>query len=74
MIGRFVGKLQAVLTLPSGYNALPLLHDRPSIDLFADSSCMIQTSAMDGEYELLLKDLEHCGVTECAEGDKVSKQ
>ncbi|XP_053636203.1 uncharacterized protein [Cherax quadricarinatus] len=56
----------AVLSLPLGYNAIPVFEDRPTIDPTINTACrMIPTQLTNDMFQLIVSDLERCGVREC---------
>ncbi|XP_045603456.2 uncharacterized protein [Procambarus clarkii] len=56
----------AVLSLPVGYNAIPVFEDRPTIDPTINTACrMIPTQLTNDMFQLIVSDLERCGVREC---------
>ncbi|XP_042215522.1 uncharacterized protein LOC121861696 isoform X1 [Homarus americanus] len=60
----------AVLSLPVGYNAIPVFEDRPTIDPTINTACrMIPTQLTNDMFQLIVSDLERCGVRECRQGN-----
>ncbi|XP_066944869.1 uncharacterized protein [Macrobrachium rosenbergii] len=56
----------ALLSLPVGYNAIPVFEDRPSVDPTINTACrMIPTQLTNDMFQLIVSDLDRCGVREC---------
>lgn len=56
----------AVLSLPLGYNAIPVFEDRPNVDPTINTACrMIPTQLTNDMFQLIVSDLERCGVSKC---------
>ncbi|XP_064083710.1 uncharacterized protein LOC135199519 isoform X2 [Macrobrachium nipponense] len=56
----------ALLSLPVGYNAIPVFEDRPSVDPTINTACrMIPTQLTNDMFQLVVSDLDRCGVREC---------
>lgn len=56
----------ALLNLPVGYNAIPVFEDRPTVDPTINTACrMIPTQITNDMFQLIVRDLERCGVQRC---------
>lgn len=56
----------AVLNLPVGYNSIPVFEDRPTVDPTINTACrMIPTQITNDMFQLVVRDLERCGVQRC---------
>ncbi|XP_042869637.1 uncharacterized protein LOC122251643 isoform X2 [Penaeus japonicus] len=56
----------ALLNLPVGYNAIPVFEDRPTVDPTINTACrMIPTQITNDMFQLIVRDLERCGVKRC---------
>ncbi|KAK7069579.1 hypothetical protein SK128_018387 [Halocaridina rubra] len=60
----------AVLSLPVGYNAIPVFEDRPSVDPTINTVCrMIPTDIDNNMFQLIVADLDRCGVRKCRQAN-----
>ncbi|XP_071543553.1 uncharacterized protein [Panulirus ornatus] len=56
----------AVLSLPLGFNAIPVFEDRPAVDPTTNTACrMIPTQLTNDMFQLIVSDLDRCGVQTC---------
>ncbi|CAL4137529.1 unnamed protein product [Meganyctiphanes norvegica] len=55
----------AVLSLPEGFEAVPVFEDTPTIDPTTNPSCRMIPTQLVGMFQLFLSDLNACGIKEC---------
>ena len=67
-------KFEAVLSLPHGYEAVPVFEDKPKIDPTTNQNCRTIPTKLTGMFQLIVTDYDSCGVRKCRQSNGEVRQ
>ncbi|XP_076031821.1 uncharacterized protein LOC143019722 isoform X2 [Oratosquilla oratoria] len=59
----------ALVTLPEGFEAVPVFEDRPMVDPTTNTLCRVIPTQPIGMFRIIVFELDPCGIRECTQAD-----